>query len=272
MSEIKGWWVPFRHLWLAIVLAASPWISPSVLQAQHYQDQHGESDAGYGVPGHAEPASKVPQWEGSAEGKAYSEFSHQISALCVLLLGLGELRSSFGVRGKDWDTYLLPGALMAAGVWLLIWSDHDAWPVGHMSFLDTFVRATGEIAQHKQYGLLALGVGAIELARRREALQAPGWLFPLPLFAIVGGLMLFSHNHGAHPAAQHIAMHHALMGTTAVAAGIAKTLAGWKTVRQLSPRAGVGLEGVGTRDISWWDLTWSLLVLVIAVQLLLYRE
>ena len=272
MSQIEDRWLPFRNLVLAVVFAVSPWISPSVLPAQYNQDHQRESDTGHVVPGHAEAPSNGPQWEGSAEGKAYSELSHQISALCVLLIGFGELRSSLGGRGRDRVMYLLPGALMAAGVWLLIWSDHDAWPVGHMSFGDTFVRATGEIAQHKQYGLLALSVGAIELARRREVLQAPFWLFPLPLFAIVGGLMLFSHDHGAHPATKHIAIHHALMGTAAVAAGIAKALAGWKAVRQRGRRAGVGLEGAGIRNISWWDLTWSLLVLVIAVQLLLYRE
>lgn len=108
---------------------------------------------------------------------------------------------------------------MAAGIWLLIWSDHDAWPVGHMSFLDTFVRATNEIAQHKLYGLLALSVGAIELARRREVLRSPVWRFPLPLFAIVGGFMLFSHDHGAHPHAAHIAVHHLQMGAAAIAGG-----------------------------------------------------
>ncbi|HSE57948.1 MAG TPA: hypothetical protein VLA99_04525 [Nitrospiraceae bacterium] len=272
MAQTSNGWFSFPVLSLVIVLVVASWFSPPVLPAPYNHNKHAESDAGRGASDHAQAPTKSPQWEGSAEGKAYSEFSHQICALCVLLIGFGELRSSLGGRGRDWAMYLLPGALIAAGMWLLIWSDHDAWPVGHMSFLDTFVQATGEIAQHKQYGLLALGVGAIELARRREVLQAPGWLFPLPLFAIVGGLMLFSHDHGPHPAAQHIAMHHALMGSAAVAAGIAKTLAGLKAVRQLGPRAGVGLEGVGPRNISWWDLTWSLLVLVIAVQLLLYRE
>jgi len=272
MAQIEGRGLLFRYPLFVIALAVSLWISPSLLQAQHHPSQHEESGAGHGASGHGEPAAHLLQWEGSVEGKAYSELNHHISALCVLLIGFGELRSSLGVRRKDWGTYLLPGALMAAGVLLLIWSDHDAWPVGHMSFLDSFVRGTGEIVQHKQYGLLALGVGSIELARRREALQDRFWLLPLPLFAIVGGLMLFSHDHGGHPDAQHIAMHHALLGTTAVAAGLAKALAGLKDVRQFGPRTSVGLQGHGGRHISQWDLAWSLLVLVIAVQLFLYRE
>jgi putative copper resistance protein D len=254
---------------LAMVLAIAPWFSPSVLPAQYHD---GESDTSHGAAGHAQTPAKSSQWEGSAEGKAYSEFSHQISALCVLLIGFGELRSSLGVRGREWGTYLLPGALMAAGLWLLIWSDHDAWPVGHMSFLDAFAGTMGEIAQHKQYGLLALSVGAIELIRRRGILESPHWLFPLPLFAIVGGLMLFSHDHGAHPAAQHIAIHHALMGSAAVAAGLTKALASWNAVRQVAPMAGTSLERPDIRTISRWELAWSLLVLVIGLQLLLYRE
>lgn len=270
MVQITGRSCPFRMLVLAIVLVIAPWFSPSILPAQY--DSGGESDISHGAAGHAQAPAQSSQWEGSSEGKAYSEFSHQISALCVLLIGFGELRSSLGVRGREWGTYVLPGALMTAGVWLLIWSDHDAWPVGHMSFLDTFVRATGEIAQHKQYGLLALSVGAIELIRRLGILQSPLWLFPLPLYAIAGGTMLFSHDHGAHPATQHIAIHHALMGSAAIAAGLAKTLASWKAVRQFATMAGTSLRRHDPRTISRWDLVWSLLVLVIGVQLLLYRE
>ncbi|MEX5212875.1 MAG: hypothetical protein NW703_01810 [Nitrospiraceae bacterium] len=270
MSDIERRSFLFRNLLLALVLALAPWFSPFVSSAQHNQEHQAESDVHYARSEHAHVVSQLPQWEGSAEGRAYSEFSHQISALFVLLIGLGELRSSAGVRRRDWWAYLLPGALMAAGIWLLIWSDHDAWPVGHMSFLDTFVRATNEIAQHKLYGLLALSVGAIELARRREVLRSPVWLFPLPMFAIVGGFMLFSHDHGAHPHAAHIAVHHFQMGVVAIAGGIAKTLAGWKAVRE--PPARAGLEHAGTRNIFWWNLTWSLLVLTIAVQLLLYRD
>lgn len=45
------------------------------------------------VQNHAEhgPAS-AGQWEGSPEGKAYSEFNHHLAGLFVLLIGVSELR------------------------------------------------------------------------------------------------------------------------------------------------------------------------------------
>ena len=36
----------------------------------------------------------------------------------------------------------------------------------------------------------------IELLRRLGRIGHPAWAAPLPLFAIIGGLMLFGHSHG----------------------------------------------------------------------------
>ena len=85
------------------------------------------------------------------------------------------------------------------------------------------------------------------------------WMVPLPIFAVVGGLMLFAHSHGDHPAADKIALHHALMGTMAITAGSSKLISGWRQ-RQLAT------------ERSYWELLWAGLVLVIGVQLLFYSE
>ena len=49
-------------------------------------------------------------------------------------------------------------------------------------------------------------------------------LFRSPAFAVIGGLMLFMHSHGAHPSAQKIAMDHAIMGTMAILAGSSRLI------------------------------------------------
>ncbi|GMV50417.1 hypothetical protein FBQ96_05360 [Nitrospirales bacterium NOB] len=222
---------------------------------QHAEHNHTGSSVEH-VHGQADGAVA---WEGSAEGIAYSEFNHHLAGLFLLLVGFSEAREAIGWSALVWTRFLLPGALMLGGCFLLIWSDHDAWPIGSLSFVQTFFGHDPEILQHKTYGILALGIGAIEWCRRLGLVTRSTWAVPLPLFAIVGGLMLFLHSHGDHPSAHKIAVDHAIMGTLAITAGALKLLSGWGGARLLIGRF-------------YWDLAWAGLVLVIGLQLLVYSE
>jgi len=75
---------------------------------------------------------------------------------------------------------------------------------------------------------------------QHRPIQFSGWAFqlqrPIPLWAelqagsvwaSMGCLMVFGHLHGVNPSAEKIAMHHAMMGTTAATAGSSKLLSGW---------------------------------------------
>ncbi|MEK6603911.1 MAG: hypothetical protein AABY69_05855, partial [Nitrospirota bacterium] len=86
---------------------------------------------------HHAPAA-AGQWDGSPEGVAYSEFNHHLAGVFVLLIGLSELRGGLGVTMLAWSRFLLPFAMLGAGGFLMIWSDHDAWPIGSLSFAQTF--------------------------------------------------------------------------------------------------------------------------------------
>jgi putative copper resistance protein D len=223
--------------------------------------QHAEHGlvAPAGEHGHGHTVPNEPAWEGSAAGIAYSEFNHHLAGVFILLIGLSEVRQAMGWPALAWSRFLLPGALIVGGVFLLIWSDHDSWPIGSLTFVQTFFGDDPEVLQHKTYGILAFVVGTIELLRRLGWFAHAAWTVPLPLFAIVGGLMLFSHAHGDHPAAYKIALHHAIMGTMAITAGSTKLLSGWRG-RQL------------VEERSYWELVWAGLVLVIGLQLLIYSE
>ena len=209
--------------------------------------------------GHAEHPTSEEGWEGSEQGIAYSEANHHIAGLMVILMGLAELSHVLRLSTLQWARFLLPSALLSAGLFLMVWSDHDAWPIGSLSFADTFGGADHEILQHKIYGILALTVGSVELFRRLGRIGHKAWASPLPLMAIVGGLMLFGHSHGFHPSAQKIAMHHAIMGTMAVTAGSSKLLSAW-----------LGGKEASTSTRSEW--LWVALILLIGMQLLLYTE
>lgn len=175
----------------------------------------------------------------------------------VVLMGLAELTHVLRLPSLRWARLMLPSALMLAGLFLLVWSDHEAWPVGSLSFVETFTGGDHEILQHKIYGILALAVGSVELFRRMGRIGHKAWASPLPLMAIVGGLMLFGHSHGFHPSAEKIATHHAIMGTMAVTAGSSKLLSSWSGLKEASAK---------------WEWLWVSLILLIGAQLLMYSE
>ncbi|MEY4705069.1 MAG: hypothetical protein RL042_1271 [Nitrospirota bacterium] len=245
---------------LGFVVLLGLFLSALPLWAQH--DEHAQTSVQEAAPTgheHHEAAGHQAGWEGSVAGIAYSEFNHHLTGILVLIIGLSELRQALAISFLAWTRFLLPGALLAAGAFLLIWSDHDAWPVGSLNFAQTFFGSDSEIVQHKSYALLSLTVGTIELLRRLGRIGHAAWATPLPLFAIIGGLMLFGHSHGLHPSAHKIALGHAFMGTMAVTAGSSKLLSDW-----LRPSSQV--------QASKRELLWAGLILLIGIQLLFYSE
>ncbi|ULA65666.1 MAG: conserved membrane protein of unknown function [Nitrospira sp.] len=246
---------------LIVLVALLLGLDGAVLFAQHGEPSHEAASVGSAEHGHDHHALTLSpdSWEGSKAGIAYSEFNHHLAGLFVLLIGCSEMAQATRSSSLGWARMLLPAALLGMAAFLLIWSDHQAWPIGPMSFAETFFGNDHEILQHKMYGLLALTVGLIEWSRRLGLLDHAGWLVPLPLFAMVGGLMLFAHSHGAHPAAEKIAMHHAVMGTLALSAGSTKLVS-----------AGRGVLMGWSR--SRWETIWAGLILLIGLQLLVYAE
>ena len=235
---------------------------PILVHAQLLHD-HDEQVASLAAPTvshhHADHDAASSGWEGSEEGIAYSERNHHIAGWFVILMGFAELSHALRLPSIAWGRFLLPAAMIFMGVFLMVWSDHEAWPIGPLGFSETFFGQDHEIVQHKIYGLLALTVGSIELFRRLGRMGHQAWATPLPLMAIVGGLMLFGHSHGVHPAAEKITLHHTIMGVLAITAGSSKLWAGFSKP-QTSNKA------------SRAEFLWVVLLLLIGGQLLVYSE
>jgi putative copper resistance protein D len=228
--------------------------------AQHGEASHETPHEHGEAHGESHTRAPGPHWEGSAEGVAFSNFNHHLAGIFILVIGLTELWGALGIGMLAWSRFLLPAALFGAGIFLLTWSDHEAWPIGSMSLAQTLLGGDWEILQHKIYALLLLSVGTIEGLRWLGRLRHSFWSIPFPAFAIVGGLMLFLHSHGDHPSAHEIAMNHAIMGTLAVAAGFCKLV----SVRTTA-------KGNGN-NVLRWDLAWAGCILLVGLQLLFYSE
>ena len=145
------------------------------------------------------------------------------------------------------------------GGFLLVWSDHDVWPIGSLSFVETFFGQDREIIEHKLYGILALVIACCETLRRIGRVQHPAWAAPLVVMALVGGLLLFVHAHGNHPATARIEFHHALLGSVGVWAALSKGLASW-------------LPSASPRIVKRWEVAWAGSVILFGLLLLIYSE
>ena len=238
-----------------VVILPSPAFADVASSEMNHDSMHGRHGSSHEAHG------SEPQWEGSAEGKAYSEFNHHVAGALVVLIGLAEMVGALGWTALRWIPFLLPGAMAIGGLFLLVWSDHEAWPIGHLTFTQTLFGGDHEILQHKFYALLLITLGLLEWLRRGGRLTHWAWRLPLPALAVVGGLMLFLHSHGDHPAAHKIALHHAAMGSLALLAGSCKFI---------SARTDAAPSGVSR--VSRWEVGWAALVLAIGIQLLFYSE
>lgn len=198
-------------------------------------------------------------WEGSTQGVAYSEFNHRFAGLFVLLFGLAELGHALQYQVPVWTRMVLPVALGVLGGYLLIWSDHEAWPIGSLTFAQTFSGQDPEILQHKFYGVFSSAAAVTEALRRISWARHPGWAVPMLILGFFGAILLFIHSHGNHPANHIIELHHAFLGTIGIGAAVSSAMMAWAS----------SASGKTTKR---WEMAWAICVVVIGLQLLVYFE
>jgi hypothetical protein len=145
--------------------------------------------------------------------------------------------------------------MTGSGAFLMIFSDWDSWPLAN-----TVPVTDPEVLFHKVLATIMIffGVG-MNLARRRkssEVAQAQSHL--LALLALIGGGMLFTHVHTGAPysdTAIGVYIQHFVIGILALSCGGIKML-----------------ELVRPERMRLWNLIWILLLVVVAFNLITYRE
>lgn len=248
------WWM-YGFSLLVLVVVPSTWLFDVRAQQPGHYEVAGDTAATHGP--HVEHGGGG--WEGSAQGVAYSEFNHRFAGLFVLLFGLAEFGHALRYRLPFWTRLVLPSALAVIGAYLLVWSDHEAWPIGSLSFAQTFFGQDQEILQHKFYGVFGATVAVSETLRRVGWAQHPAWSAPLVFLGLVGALLLFVHSHGNHPTNATIELHHALLGGFGIGAAFSNAMVSWTS-------------GTSNRAVKKWELAWGTCVTLIGIQLLVYFE
>ncbi len=255
-SFLRGWFCVLSLLVLTVIHATVM----SEAYVQHPSGDHSISYKDGTTEKHeSHTASATHSWEASTQGIAYSQFNHRFAGLCALLIGLSELGRTLRFLPPVWAGLVLSWAFGAVGVFLLVWSDHEAWPLGSLSFIQTFSGQDQEILLHKLYGAFATTVAISEFVRGIGWVRHPAWRVPLVLYVVIGGATLFVHSHGTHQVVHTIELHHAILGAIAVSGGVSKSVASWVT-------------SLSNRSVRRWELVWVGHIFLIGAQLLLFFE
>ncbi len=185
----------------------------------------------------------------------YSGMMHHVFGWLTLGLALWQAYQHFDLPGQERARALGPIMLTGGGIFLMICSDWDAWPLGN-----TLPITDPEVLFHKILATIMIffGIG-MNLARRRpkgeiNSLQS----HLLAILALVGGGMLFTHVHTGAPFSQTamgVYVQHFAVGCLALACG------GVKMLETVKP---------GYKKV--WDRCWILLLVVIAINLIWYVE
>jgi hypothetical protein len=182
----------------------------------------------------------------------YSELTHRVSGLILLVLAAVTLWESWRPRPFPWNAVSAP-LWVAYGVYLIASSDPESWPYGPQRFAEIFEDPL--VLQHKLLALLPIVIGAIVVLRGTDRLPSRRLVRVLAGLAIAGGLTLFFHFHDGRIHFDAIYFQHALMGSTALGIGLALL--------------------VGTRHEApqrWLKWAWPTFLVVMATVLLAYRE
>lgn len=144
--------------------------------------------------------SSTAAQHGSDPNKGPSEFNHHVAGWVLIEVSLLVMVSLIFPELKAYR-YIWPCLLLAAGLFLALWSDGEIWPRGNLSWM-WLLHHDAEARQHKVYAILLIAIGILESIRIRGSLPRFWRTWAFPVLAVIGASMLLVHDHtagsGAH--------------------------------------------------------------------------
>jgi putative copper resistance protein D len=192
--------------------------------------------------------------------KKESEFNHHLAGFFTAFGGAFILVQM--IFGKNSSLkYSWPASFLLSGIFVLVWSDTELWPFGSHQWLAT-LRQDREVLQHKTFAVLLLALGTMEWLRVNQTLKAAWSALAFPVLAIGGSILLLFHEHqaGMHGPDHMMLMariqyQHLSFAVTGIAIGLTKAL------------SEVPMPGQ-----KMFARLWPLLMLILGILLMLYRE
>jgi copper resistance protein D len=193
--------------------------------------------------------------------KRESEFNHHMAGLFVVLAGIFVLGEERLANRWSFLHYAWPACFLAAGFYLLVFSDTEIWPFGPQTPWHA-VTHNPEDLQHKIFSVILLALGYVELQRVRGRYKGAWTAWFFPAVAMTGAILLLFHEHGGDmeaPNAMETMNHiqHEHFWFASVGFGIALTN---------------GLAEVGSKWTRIYKNTWPTLLIVLGFLLMFYTE
>jgi len=190
-----------------------------------------------------------------------SEFNHHLAGVFVMFAGVFILTERYLAKRWPIARYAWPMCFIVAGLFVLVFSDTEMWPVGPQNPWYAITHEPEDL-QHKVFSviLLAVGYGELQKARGRWKTRLATWFFPV--VAVAGAILLLFHAHTGDMQAPHamaamerIQTQHRWFATAGLGVAVANGLAGTPHKWQLLFRR-----------------VWPALMMILGVLLMAYTE
>jgi hypothetical protein len=182
--------VPIGLLLLILYLLTSPAYSP----------QYDKSNMN-GMPGMDSGNTTIADSHGFAELAArrlaetrVSEFNHHLTGFFLFLASIFVFAEESLLKRWSLVNYVWPMCFLAAGVFVLVFSDAEIWPLGPETPWYAVTHSLEDL-QHKVFAVILLALGYVELQKARGRFKGVLSVLFCAVVAISGAILLQFHVH-----------------------------------------------------------------------------
>lgn len=125
-----------------------------------------------------------------------SEWNHHVAGYVLIASAILYL-IGLSVSPLSWARSSWIVLLIAAAVFLAVWSDKEIWPRGALSWM-WLIHHDAEARQHKIYAILLFVIALVEYFRQSGKLSRLWGTWAFPTLAVLGAFFLLMHSHDGH--------------------------------------------------------------------------